>query len=137
MNTSKLDYYIKYLPMSIKGTFRTWMDPKGEYDFNFLTVKFLKDPDTKDPFKLIAIPGDPTPENKAEFIEKYVKIFEKINALCIDNKIRPFFDNPKDVKASELTREAICAEVHDSINAEFFGVESYYDYEPTPYEPKK
>jgi len=137
MNTSKLDYYTRNLSMSKKGDFEIAMDPKGVYDFNFLTVKFLKDPDTKDPFKLLAIPNDPTPENRAAYIEKYVKIFERINELCLENKIRPFFDDPKDVTASELTREDICAEVHDSINAEFFGVKCYYDYNPAPYESEK
>ena len=135
MNTSKLEYLIKNLPMQQKGNILVAMDPNGEYEFDFMTQDFLKSPDTDDPFVLIAVPNYMDPACIAAYIEKYVQIFKNINAMCLEYKIRPFFDNPEDVKASELTREDLCKQEHDSVIARFFGVQSYYDYTPIPYEP--
>ena len=142
MLVSKLDYLIKNLSVADKNRFIVEMDPNGEYNFGFLDVEFLKNPDSKDPFVLLAIPGydcDLEYENCINLInnykQKYVKIFENINNLCIQYKIKPFFNNPTNLVECELTREDLCAEVHESILNKFFKTESYYSYYPPLYEP--
>ena len=134
MDRSKLEYLIKNLPICKQHEMIEEMDPDGDYEFNFLTKKFLKNPDTKDPFVLLAVPNPYDPASVEAFKEKYVKQFEKINALCIQNKIYPFFDNPKDLRSSELTREDLCCQQHESYLNEFFGVKSFRDYNPPVYE---
>lgn len=61
MYRNKLEYMTKNLPMNQKGNITVEIDTNGEYMFDFLTK------------------------------EKYRKQFEKINNLCIENKIQPFF----------------------------------------------
>jgi len=137
MDRSKLEYMIKNLPEHKKWEFQEQVDPDGSYEFDDSTVKFLKNPDTQDPFILLAVPNYMDPASIEAYKEKYVKKFEKINAMCIENKIYPFFKNPKDLAESEETREDICEQEHESILNAFFGVERFRDYNPPIYEPEK
>ena len=137
MDRSKLEYMIKNLPEHKKWELIEEVDPNGDYEFNDIAVEFLKNPDTKDPFILLAVPNYMDPASIEAYKEKYVKKFEKINAMCIENRIYPFFKNPKDLVESEETREDICEQVHESILNEFFGVERFRDYNPPIYEPEK
>ena len=141
MNVSKLDYLLKNLSVADKNKFIVEMDPNGEYEFSFLDVEFLKNPDSKDPFVLIAIPGycpdleyDSCLSLVEEYKQKFIKIFENINNLCLKHKIKPFFKDPTNVVECELTREDLCAEVHESVLNKFFKTKSYYDYYPPLYE---
>ena len=137
MDRSKLEYLLKNLSIKDKNEIIVEIDPDGDYAFGFLVKKFLKNPDSNDPFVLLALPDPDDPACIEAFKQKYVKQFEKINALCIKHKIYPFFDNPQDLPASELKREDLCCQVHESWINEFFGVESFYDYNPPVYEPEE
>ena len=76
-------------------------------------------------------------ENVKKYLDEFRTQFHKINEMCKENKIYPFFENPNDVRDSELTREDICLLVPEKELNNFFGVNSFYDYRPPVYEPEK
>ena len=134
MKRSKFEYLIKNLPQKQKWDLIEKVDPNGNYDFNYLVEKFLKEPDTKDPFMLLAVPNYLDPVFVENYKQKYVKKFEEINELCIKNKIKPFFENPTNLRECELIREDLCEQVNESELNEFFNVKSFRDYIPPVYE---
>ena len=141
MDRSKFEYLTKYVFRNC-GEDKWWelketVDLENKYEFNFLIVKFLKNPDTTDENILIAIPNYENSVNIEECKQKYIKIFKRINALCIECKIYPFFKNPSDLRESEITREDLCRQVPEEKLNNFFGVESFYDYNPPVYEPEE
>lgn len=137
MDRSKLEYMVKNLSMKQKGDIYVQIDPDGEYEFDFLTQEFLKNPDTKDPFVIIAVPNYMDPEAVEAYKLKYIQQFEKINDMCKENKIYPFFQDPTNLVESEATRKDICKKVHESILNKYFKCNSFYDYNPPVYDPKK
>ena len=136
MERCKLEYAIKNLPEFKKGKFIEEVDPNGDYEFDFLVAKFLRNPDTKDPFILLAVPNYTDPAFVEAYKQKYIKKFEKINQMCIENRIYPFFKNPKDLAECEATREDLCELECESVLNAFFGVERFRDYNPPIYEPE-
>ena len=137
MERCKLEYIIKNLPEYKKREFIEAVDPNGDYDFDPMAVEFLRQPDTKDPFILLAVPNYMDPAFVEAYKQKYVKKFEEINEMCIKNRIHPFFKNPSDVVESEATREELCELEEESVLNAFFGVESFRDYNPPVYQPEK
>lgn len=135
MNRSKLEYFIKNLMEYKKKEIIEEIDPNGDFKFDHLTIEFLKNPDTTDPFVLLAVPNYMDPTFVEAYKQKYVKQFELINDLCIKNNIYPFFKDPTNLVESELTREEICEQVHESILNEFFNVKSFREYQPPIYKP--
>ena len=95
-------------------------------------MDFLLDPDMKDPIKL-SLAGI----HRAEQIEGWKQIFaarfKYLNEICIRNKAKPFFENPEDLRESELTREDLLKKVGERQLNLFFECDSYYSYEPPIY----
>ena len=70
MNRSKLEYLMKELSVQEKNNIIVEIDPEGDYEFGSLTSKFLKNPTSKDPFILLAVPYYQDPKNIENFIKK-------------------------------------------------------------------
>lgn len=136
MQRSKLEYLTKNLQHKSKLDLIEKIDPNNDYDFDLLAEKFLREPDTKDPFILLAIPNYMDPTFVEKYKQKYVKKFEEINELCIKNKIKPFFKDPTNLRECELTREDLCEQVYESELNEYFNVKSFRDYDPPVYDPQ-
>ena len=136
MQRSKLEYLIKNLPERQKWDILEKMDPNNDYDFDFLTVEFLKQHDTTDHFVLLAVPNYMDPVFVENFKQKYAKIFEEINNLCKKYGIKPFFEDPTNLPECELTREDLCEQLYESELNSFFNVKSFREYNPPVYNPK-
>ncbi len=133
---SSLDYLTRGVEWEKRQDLIDMFDPhQHTMMFNFLIVKFLKDPYTTDKFKLLAIPNHETPGVLEGVREKYRQHFAKINEMCIANGIYPFFEDPNDLKACESMREFLIREWPEWLMNERFKVDSYYHYTPPTYDP--
>ena len=137
MDRCKLEYMLRYIDPDKKWDIIEAVDPENKYMFNFLAVKLLKNPDTQNKFTLMVVPNSDNPENVKKYLDEFRTQFHKINEMCKENKIYPFFENPNDVRDSELTREDICLLVPEKELNNFFGVNSFYEYRPPVFEPEK
>ena len=133
---SSLDYLTRGIEWEKRQDLIDMFDPhQNTMMFNFLIVKFLKDPYTTDQFKLLAIPNHEKPGVLEGVREKYRQYFAKINEACIANGIYPFFEDPNDLKACESMREFLIREWPEWLMNERFKVDSYYHYTPPAYDP--
>lgn len=138
MERCKLEYLIRYVrPQELKWKLIDAIDPKNQYEFNFLAVKFLKDPDTTNKYVLMVIPNHHNSENVKAYKEKFVNHFKKINEICIECNVPPFFPDPTNLKECEYIRESLCRLWPEWIINRELGVESYYDFVPPVYDPDK
>ena len=133
MNRCKLEYMYKNMTIEKRKEMIQEIDPKGEYMFNHLICKFLKDPETTNPDILKYIVGWRNPENIENVKQKYIQQYEKINKLCKENKTYPFFKTPNNIKESEETRLDLIKLMPESKLNKFFGVEDFWDYKPPIY----
>ena len=109
MERCKLEYLIRYVrPQELKWKLIDAVDPKNQYEFNFLAVKFLKDPDTTNKYVLMVIPNHHNPENVRAYKEKFINHFKKINEICIECNVPPFFPDHTNLKECEYIRESLC-----------------------------
>ena len=137
MDRRKLEYMIKNFSTSAKDEILKHFDIEGIYEFHFLARDFLMNPDTKDVFTLSFIPANYKPVNIENTKLKYTLIFTIINEIFIENNAFPVFDNPKDLTMSELTRRDIIKKQSEKVLNNYFGVDSFYDYNPPVYKPNK
>ena len=135
MNRSKLEYFSRSLSIDKERQLRQAVDPDGNYMFGKIACDFLKDPDTKDKRIINRIPGHTNPQLIEDYKNRYRSQYERINNLCKENKIYPFFEDPRDIKKSEATRQDIIQQVPEAVLNKFFNVNSFYEYVPPVYEP--
>ena len=133
---SSLDYLTRGIEWNARQKLIDMFDPHSNTMlFNFLIVKFLKDPYTTNEFKLLAIPNHEDPAVVEGVRQKYRQYFASINEACIANGIYPFFKDPNDLKACESMREFLIREWPEWLMNERFKVDSYYRYTPPAYDP--
>lgn len=133
---SMLDYMTRGIEWNARQELIEMMDPpSSSMLFNFLIVKFLKDPYTTDEFILCAIPNSEDSENVEAVREQYRRHFAKINQACIANGIYPFFVDPNDLKACEYKRERLVRQWPEWLLNDTFKVEGYHLYTPPVYDP--
>ena len=111
------------------------MLPNPDGMFNFLIIEFLKDPYTTNKYKLMPIPNYHKPENVEAVRQQYRQHFAKINQMCIENGIYPFFKDPNDLADCERMREYYTRQWPEWILNKRFKVNSYYEYNPPVYNP--
>ena len=137
MDRRKLEYMIKNFSTSAKDEVLQHFDINGIYEFHSLARDFLLNPDTKDIYTLSFIPANYKPINIENTKLKYTLIFTRINEIFIENNAFPVFDNPKDLTKSELTRRDIIKKQSEKVLNNYFGVDSFYNYNPPEYKPNK
>lgn len=133
MERCKLEYMYKNMTIEKRKEIIQEIDPKGEYMFNHLICKFLKNPDTSNPNILKYIPGWKKLGKIEEVKQQYINQYKKINKLCIENKTYPFFKDPNNIKESEETRIDLIKLLPESTLNSFFGVDNFDDYKPQTY----
>ena len=133
---SMLDYMTRGIEWNARQKLIRMLDPHSDTMlFNFLIVKFLKDPYTTSKFKLCAIPNYQNPENVEAVREKYRLHFAKINEMCIANGIYPFFKDPNDLQQCESMRECLIHKWPEWLMNKEFKVDGYHLYTPPAYDP--
>lgn len=133
---SMLDYMTRGIEWNKRLDLVDMLDPhQNTMMFNFLIVKFLKDPYTTNEFILLAIPNHDDPAVVEGVREKYRQHFAKINQMCIENGIYPFFKDPNDLKECEQMRELLIREWPEWLMNESFKVNGYHLYTPPAYDP--
>ena len=137
MDRCKLEYMYKNMSIEKRKELIQEIDPKGEYMFNHLICKFLKEPNTNNLDILKYIPGYKKMGKIDEVKKKYIKQYEIINQLCIENNTFPFFKDPSNIKESEETRLDLITLFPESKLNQFFGVKDFYDYRPPIYNLEK
>ena len=136
MDYSMLEYMTRGIEWKTRQALIHMMDPNNSSMlFNFLIRDFLKDPYTTNRYKLLAIPNAKDPEKVEMVRQQYRQHFAKINQMCIENGIYPFFDDPNDIADCESTRERLIRQWPEWLQNKHFKVNSYYDYTPPAYDP--
>ena len=134
---SMLDYMTRGIEWNARMDLVDMMEPKNNGIFNFIIVKFLKDPYTTNEYKLMAIPNYETPENVEAVRVKFREHFAKINQMCIANGIYPFFKDPNDLAECESMREYLIRKWPEWLMNRDFNVDGYHLYKPPVYDPDK
>ena len=138
MDRCKLEYMYKRFDFNEKKKMIQLIDPFGDYEFRNYISRFLLDPNTTDENILVNLPLlQYFPEEKEEFINKYIDLYKSINELCIKNNTYPFFKDPNNVIECEKTRLDIVKIIPENILNDFYGVESIRYYEPPIYNEEK
>ena len=138
MDRCKLEYMYKRFDFNEKKKMIQLIDPFGDYEFRNYISRFLLDPNTTDDNILVNLPLlQYFPEEKEEFINKYIDLYKSINELCIKNNTYPFFKDPNNVIECEKTRLDIVKIIPEKILNDFYGVESIRYYEPPIYNEEK
>lgn len=137
MDRCKLEYMIKNCTFEQKKHIIREVDPYGNYMFGSLICQFLKDPDNvdEDVLFIVSVGGDEQILNEEK--QRYIDQYKKINDLCIEYNMYPFFKDPTNIKESEATRQDIIKIIPEEMLNDFFGVNSIRDYEPPLYDDKK
>ena len=104
MEISRLDYMTLGIEWNARQKLIDEMYPNDDGMFNFIMRKFLKDPYTTNEDKLLAIPNYENPENIEKTRQKYREHFAKVNQMCIENGIYPFFNDPNNLAECERIR---------------------------------
>lgn len=138
MDRCKLEYMYKRFDFNEKKKMIQLIDPFGDYEFRNYISRFLLDPNTTDDNILVNLPLlQYFPDEKEEFINKYIDLYKSINELCIKNNTYPFFKDPNNVIECEKTRLDIVKIIPENILNDFYGVESIRYYEPPIYNEEK
>lgn len=134
MDRCKLEYMIKNFDFKEKKKMIQLMDPYGDYAFKKDISRFLLNPETNDFEILSQLPFIMYfPEEKASFINEYIKLYKSINEFCIKNNAYPFFKDPTNVSECEKTRLDIVKIIPEKYINEYFEVASLGDYAPPRY----
>ena len=135
MDYSMLEYMTRGIEWNTRKKLIDMMISDKDGMFNFLILDFLKDPYTTNRFKLMPISNYHKPENVEAVRQQYRQHFAKINQMCIENGIYPFFDDPNDLADCEGMREYLIHQWPEWILNKHFKVNSYYEYIPPVYNP--
>ena len=135
MEVSMLDYMTRGIEWNTRQKLIAMMYPNNDGMFNFLIREFLRDPYTTNKYKLLAIPNYKNPEVLESTRQTYRDHFAKINQMCIENGIYPFFEDPSDIAKCESTRHYLVRKWPEWLLNQQFNVDSYYQYTPPAYNP--
>ena len=70
----------------------------------------------------------------AQLRKEFEEIFTEINQICMDNHTYPIFEDPSNIEECLKTRKDLLYVYDDDKELnEFFGVKSFFDYEPPRY----
>lgn len=133
MDRCKLEYMIRNFSAEDRSEIIFRMTDTRDW-FNTFVRDFLLEPDMNDIIKL-SLAGIHKPEQIETWKEIFASRFKYLNELCLRNKTMPFFDNPDDLRESELMREELLKRVSERYLNAWFGCDSYYSYKPPIYEP--